>query len=286
MSLLTDLYRSTLDDEYHQAATRRRLSPDTRAADVQAPLRPGVLLRQPAVIFGVGLLVIGMLLATTAVEQRRDAPALAAERASLVDRIEAVTARATALRDEVASANASLAAVQENALQTTVQGEQVSAELDTLGLISGATAVSGPGLLVVVDNAPPGSEQADDTVSLGDGIVQDLDLQQLVNGLWEAGAEAISVDGIRVGARSSIRAAGDALFMDLHPLSAPYEVVAIGDPGDLGARFLDTYGAGWFQVLASAYGIQYDVETRDALEVPALSGTDLTWAEAYQGRET
>ena len=286
MSLLNDLYHSSLDDEYREMAERRRLAPDTRSTDVGATMRPGAILRQPVVVFSLGVLIIGMLLATTVVQQRRGAPALAAERQSLVERIESVSARADTLRTDVVTAGESLATVRDRALQTTVEGEQVSAELDALSLLSGAEAVTGPGLVIVVDDAPPGAVPSDGDGVAADGRIQDLDLQQLVNGLWEAGAEAIAVDGSRVSARSSIRAAGDALFMDLHPLAAPYEVVAIGDPSDLGARFLDTYGAGWFQTLASAYGIRYDVETRDSVSVPAGTGTDLMYATTPQERDT
>lgn len=283
MSLLTDLYRTALDDEYREAAARR-LAAEPSGGTRSDASTGGAVLRRPAVTFGVALVVIGLLLVTVVIEQRREAPALAAERASLVQRIEDVTARAAGLVDEVAASQASLAGLQDNALQTTQQGELVSAELTKLGMLSAATAVVGPGLVITVDNAPPDREPAGDAAA--EGLVQDLDMQQLVNGLWEAGAEAIAVDGVRVGARTSIRAAGDALFMDLHPLSAPYEVTAIGDPDNLSARFLDTYGAGWLQVLASAYGIQYGVERRDAVEVPAIAAPDLAWAIAYQGRDT
>lgn len=281
MSLLTDLYRAAVHDDYREAAERRRALPDTSAADVGAAMRPSELLRQPVLVFGVGVLIIGVLLATTVIQQRRGAPLLAAERASLIERIDAVTARAAVLREQVQTAGVDLAALQDTALQTTTRGEQVSAELELLGMATGTGAVSGPGLVVVVDDAPPGAVAPDDA-ALGEGRVQDIDLQQLVNGLWEAGAEAISVDGSRVGARSAVRAAGDALFMDLQPLSPPYEVVAIGDPSVLGPRFVDTYGAGWLQVLASAYGIRYDVETRDSVEVPGAAAADLMWAEPLQ----
>lgn len=284
MSLLTDLYRATIDDEYRAAAERRGTIPGTSAADVGAPMRVSGL-RQPAVVLSIGVLIIGVLLATTIIQQRRGAPVLAAERLSLVERIDAVAARAAALRAEVQTADEELAAVQDAELQTTVRGEQVSAELDTLAWLTGATAVTGPGLVVVLDDAPAGAVPPDDT-SLGEGRIQDIDLQQLVNGLWEAGAEAISVDGTRVGSRSAIRAAGDALFMDLQPLSPPYEVVAVGDPDSLGSRFLDTYGAGWLQVLASAYGIQYDVESESSVEVPGVAGADLVWARSIEEQST
>ncbi len=286
MSLLTELYRSALDDEYREAADRRRVASGaddpTGSRDDGSPAGPSRrLLSRPLVVLGLGVLVIGMLLATTALQARRTAPALAAERLSLVERIESERGRTAALREEVDTAALGLGEVRDAALRATLEGERLSAELDTLRLLSGARPVSGPGLVVVVDNAGSEDLPVEDDATPGEGVVQDIDLQQLVNGLWEAGAEAVAVDGNRVTSLSSIRTAGDALFMDLHPLTAPYEVVAIGNPQTLGPRFLDSYGAGWFQFLTSAYDIRFDVSSVDEVEVPEVSGLDLDWAETY-----
>jgi uncharacterized protein YlxW (UPF0749 family) len=291
MSLLTDLYRSTLDSEYSEAADRRRLvsatdDPDGSRDNGPAAAPQRQLLSRPVVVLGIGVLVIGMLLATTALQARRTAPALAAERLSLVERIESERGRTAALREDVDMAALGLGEVRDAALRATLEGERLSAELDTLSLLSGARPVSGPGLVVVVDDAVSADLPVEDNATPREGLVQDIDLQQLVNGLWEAGAEAVAVDGNRVTTLSSIRTAGDALFMDLHPLSAPYEVVAIGDPQALGPRFLDSYGAGWFQFLASAYDVRFDVSSVDEVEVPEVSGLDLDWAETYRRTDT
>ena len=60
--------------------------------------------------------------------------------------------------------------------------------------------------------------------------VLDVDLQSVVNALWAAGAEAIAINGQRLTATSTIRAAGDAVLVDYRPVTSPYEVAAIG-PG-------------------------------------------------------
>lgn len=297
MSLLRDLYHSTIDDEYRDAAGRRRATStptgdpsdrlESAARDsVSATTWTNRLVRQPIFILGIGVLVIGMLLATTALQARRTAPALAAERQSLVERIESERGRAAALRAEVAAASAGLAEVRDAALQATEEGERVSAGLEALRLVGAAVPLIGPGLVVTVDNAAPSDLGIDDDAAAGEGSIQDIDLQQLVNGLWEAGAEAVAVDGHRVTALSSIRTAGDALFMDLQPLSAPYEVVAIGDPQSLGPRFLDSYGAGWFQFLSSAYDIRFDVSSVDEVAVAGATSLDLDWAETFPRTDT
>ena len=50
----------------------------------------------------------------------------------------------------------------------------------------------------------------------------------VVNALWAAGAEAISVNGQRIGPDTFVRTAGSAILVNVTPVSSPYEVAAIG----------------------------------------------------------
>ena len=65
--------------------------------------------------------------------------------------------------------------------------------------------------------------------------MRDGDLQLVVNALWAAGAEAISINGQRLGPTTAIRFAGEAVLVDFRPVTNPYEVSAIGDPDTLSA---------------------------------------------------
>lgn len=298
MSLLTDLFRTAAEDEYRDAANRRAAAAATGSSTTGAtngPVTPDLTWRAPrvraAVLLTVGIAVLGLLLATTALQARRGEPAAAAERASLVERIEAMRAQAADMQTELAGMAAALAEAQDEALVTTAEGEAISAELDRLALISGASAVTGPGLVVTLDDAPLedaplDSDGVDDEQTIVDDTrVQDIDLRQLLNGLWSAGAEAISVDGTRVTARTSIRAAGDALFADLAPLRPPYEVRAIGNPETLGPRFLDSAGASWLEILVATYGIGFEVSSEATVEIPAVAAVDLMWASGESGTD-
>ena len=63
--------------------------------------------------------------------------------------------------------------------------------------------------------------------------MRDDDLQLVVNALWAAGAEAISINGQRLGPTTAIRFAGEAVLVDFRPVTNPYEISAIGDPDTL-----------------------------------------------------
>ena len=72
---------------------------------------------------------------------------------------------------------------------------------DDLELSTGFAAVTGPGLRVTVDDQPQGDP---------DGRVRATDLRVLVNGLWQAGAEAIAINGRRLTSLSAIVNSGIA----------------------------------------------------------------------------
>jgi uncharacterized protein YlxW (UPF0749 family) len=60
-----------------------------------------------------------------------------------------------------------------------------------------------------------------------------VDIQALVNELWAAGAEAVSVNNQRVVTRTSIRCVGPTVLVNGVRMAAPYVVKAIGPSADL-----------------------------------------------------
>ena len=87
--------------------------------------------------------------------------------------------------------------------------------------------------MVRLADAPAPIDPTTGRVSGGDvSRVLDVDLQSVVNGLWAGGAEAVAVNGQRLTALTTIRAAGSAILVDFRPVTSPYEVSAIG-PDDL-----------------------------------------------------
>jgi uncharacterized protein YlxW (UPF0749 family) len=109
--------------------------------------------------------------------------------------------------------------------------------------------------------------------------VLDLDLQVMVNGLWQAGAEAIAINGHRLSTLTAIRGAGDAITVDYRSLTRPYRVEAIGDTRTLQARFAETRGGLWWTELAQNRGLRFEVAGADDLGLPADPGMALRYAQ-------
>ena len=114
--------------------------------------------------------------------------------------------------------------------------------------------------------------------------VRDEDLALLVNGLWQAGAEAIAINGKRLTARSALRNSGAAINLNgPPPLSPPYVVSAIGDNRTLQADLLGTSTGLTFTSVAESFGFQVTWDTVDRISLPAAPPRLRTLQYAEQG---
>ena len=94
----------------------------------------------------------------------------------------------------------------------------------------------------------------------------------LVNDLWAAGAEAISIGGVRLQPRSAIRQAGGSILVDNRPVFWPITIEAIGDPAGLQVKSVGLPGFGRFSSFAQLYDIEFDVSAQQELTLPGGSG--------------
>ena len=97
-----------------------------------------------------------------------------------------------------------------------------------------------------------------------------------------AGAEAVSINGYRLSARTAIRNAGGAITVDYRSLSRPYVLEAIGDLDTLGTAFPTTEGGRWLEGLKEHYGMQSTMERVRSLTLGADPGLDITHARAVR----
>ncbi len=110
-----------------------------------------------------------------------------------------------------------------------------SETLEELRLRAGLKAVKGPGLEIVLRDAPrpPIGEETDDF------LIHDYDLQIVVNALWRGGAEAIAINGERLAVGTGIRSAGSTILINSKPQGGPYRIKVIGNTKAL-LRILNT----------------------------------------------
>ena len=272
MTLLTSMMERPLDPGYAAAAERR----------AAAGLPPATSTATPAVL--VAVLVMGLVFAVGAVSLgHRDTTASRA-RADLVSQIEARRATADHSARQVQTLQAEIDRLQANALGG--QGD-LSGRLTALALVTGSAAATGPGITVTLDDArKQGGNSADGNPrtqsEADDGKVLSKDLQVVANGLWEAGAEAVAVNGQRLTARSAIRFAGEAILVNYRPLTRPYVLTAIGSP-DLEANFAESAGGSYVRALQDNYGVRVTMATSKRLTVPAATSLTTRYATVPGG---
>jgi uncharacterized protein YlxW (UPF0749 family) len=135
----------------------------------------------------------------------------------------------------------------------------------------GLTAVKGPGLEVVLDDAPGAPAGVD--VDPNQLVVHQSDLQAVVNAMWAGGAEAMSIAGQRVIATSAVRCVGNTLLLNGEVFSPPFRVAAIGPSATMLERLAASPGVKLYREAAGYYGLGYTVVLLDRVDVPAYTGT-------------
>jgi uncharacterized protein YlxW (UPF0749 family) len=236
----------------------------------------------------LAFVVAGLLFATTAVSSK----GLDLRAASITDLdgvVRAEKERSDELKARLAELNRQVDALSHQVNDASVA--RLQEQVDQLREPAGFSPVSGPGLTVVLDDAPQSeidkARDGEDGVSLDELIVHQQDIQAVVNALWAGGAEAMTIQGQRVISTTGIKCVGNTVMLHGVPYSPPYRIAAIGDPVQLDASldasdYIDAY-----RNVAAAHGLGYDVTPSVHLEFPAYEGsTDLEYAKAYTGSES
>ena len=259
MGLLDYLSTHTLDEDYAFVSERNR----ARGMTSSAP--------RSRLVGAVVMAVFAVLVVTAAVQTSRNSVSAERDRAELVDQVSAAREQVAADQARLAELRADSEDLEDRQLRNDASARGLLANLRLLRVKTGTIPVKGPGVRVVVDDAP-GADTARNQVL-------DTDLQRLVNGLWEAGAEAVAINGQRLTNLSTIRLAGGAITVNARSLRRPYVVTAIGNPDTLPARFAETSsGQAWLD-LQREVGLKLKITPTSSLELP---GTEVSLRFANQ----
>jgi uncharacterized protein YlxW (UPF0749 family) len=257
MPLLDRIVRESLDEDYQVVAARKsRERPRSSAA--QRPPSPGS--GRPRQVAAAVMAVFGVLVAIAAIQTSRNAPEANASMASLVEQAQERREGLADLQAELDKLRTSTNALRGDVAQAQADEQAQAARITRLEARTGVGAVRGPGLRISVDDAPDGDVSQQ---------VRDSDLATLVDGLWDAGAEAISVNGKRLTNLTAFDNVGPAIDIAGTPLVRPSTLLVIGNPDTLQADLLDTtMGQRWF-TLVQSLGFDYAVKPADSLSLPA-----------------
>jgi uncharacterized protein YlxW (UPF0749 family) len=216
------------------------------------------------------LALAGLLFATSASTSR--GTQLRSERADLADLVAADTLKVKNRTQQVAGLHAQV----ERDTAANAVGNSAVQKLESrsagLAAAAGLTPVTGPGLVVTLDDAPKGvvvpAQAGPD-----DLVVHQQDVQAVVNALWAGGAEAMMLQDQRVISTSAVRCVGNTLILQGRVYSPPYSIAAIGDITRLRAALAASPEISYYKEYVAALQLGWAVEERTALKLPAYSGS-------------
>jgi uncharacterized protein YlxW (UPF0749 family) len=249
MPLLALITQRSLDADYEHVAARKR-------AAGEEPTEKRVPPRTAAIV----LLAFGLLVTVAAVQTSRNASVDQASRSSLIDQINLRRQAVAAQQQQLSQAQAHQLVLQRSLTRAGTETQAAQARLSRVQARTGFGAVKGPGIQATVTSAP-GSDN--------NQLVRDSDLSLLTDGLWAAGAEAISVNGQRLTVLSSFRNVGVAILVNSQPVNPPYVFDVVGNPATLQANLLSSRVGGQWYALKDSLGFKFEVHNVGNLNLPA-----------------
>lgn len=258
-SWFSDLLLRESDSGYRAAAEYRRRHD---IPDLPRPIS--------AAIAFIAMLALGVGIAAAAGLVQRTAPAAAETRLRLLERVDTLQAQSAAWtrsNREARAKNERLAALALPDLDNRLAGQFAAAKR-----LGGFSGVTGDGLRIrLAEIGRPSTDQPSD-------FVMDLDIQMVANGLFASGAKAVSVNGLRLTAATSVRNAGIAILIDFQPIASPYTIKAIGGPR-LAQRFNQSDGGYWLRDLLQDYPIAVDIRKVRGIKMPAGTMPSVEYAQ-------
>lgn len=131
---------------------------------------------------------------------------------------------------------------------------------------AGLTQVTGSGLTITLDDAQSG-------IGNPDNISHAADLRDTVNLLWLKGATAISINGERVVATTSIDCLVNTILINNTKMTAPFTIVAVGDSNQLAGAVNDQSNLSDIWKRVKGAGLVFNVKTSWRVSVPAYTGS-------------
>lgn len=166
-----------------------------------------------------------------------------------------VTTRNDQLRGDAADLQRQLDTMAASKARGETSLGELRADLERVRIWAGLDPAAGPGIRVVLFGAVPADAVSD-----------------LVNELRSAGAEAISIGGVRVVAATVVAGPAGSLSVENNALGPRIEVLAIGNPPALTGA-LTRAGGIVAQLRATYEEAQVEVTPLDEVDIPATDRT-------------
>lgn len=222
------------------------------------------------ITLGLALLALGFLIAAQLASEGPRIRYTSQERSPLVETVNGLQAQQEVLKDRILELRNQIQQAEQLGQGSAALVRQLNDDLQKARIAAGLVPLSGTGVVFQLeDSTQPTSPGANE----GDYRVTSQDIRTVVEELWLAGAEAVSVNGERMTTSTAITDIGGSILVNSAFLVPPYQISAIG-PKDLYERVASSQGFREFvRARAETYGIGLSFFEPQQVEVPAFAGT-------------
>ena len=209
------------------------------------------------------------LLATTSMINARGTDLRGGRHSDLTGIVADQSDRVIQLRREAAAVQADIDQLTKQVSDPLIQ--TINRRLDRLTGPSGMTPLSGPGLVVTLNDAPLDQEVPDGT-DPNLLVVHQQDLQAVINALWAGGAQGVSLQNQRIIATTGIKCVGNTVRLQGVPYAPPYEIKAVGNASTMFDALTASPRVQDYRAYTLApFNLGWELRADSKLDVPAYS---------------
>jgi len=222
------------------------------------------------VTLGAALLGLGFLIAAQLASEGPRVRYTTQERSPLVETATQLQEGQEALKARILELRAQIQSAEGASEGSAALVHELNDALKEARIAAGLIPLTGTGIVLQLEDS--GEPPAPD-VNVSDYLVGAHDLRRIVEELWAAGAEAISINGERITATTAIIDVGPSVLANAAYLAGPYQVTALG-PENLYARLVAAPGfVDFIRSRAEAFGISVSIASPATVDIPAFVGT-------------
>jgi uncharacterized protein YlxW (UPF0749 family) len=222
------------------------------------------------VTLGVALLALGFLIAAQLSAEGPRIRYTTQERSPLVETANGLQLQQDALKDDIVRLRKQIQDLEAAGQGSAALVVELNRRLEEARIAAGLIPLTGTGIVLQLEDStlplPPDGHEADYLVSA-------RDIRTVVEELWLAGAEAVSVNGERVTTSTAVLDIGGSILVNSAYLAPPFQVSAIG-PTDLYDRLLESQGfRDFIDTRRGTFGLGVSVAEPERVDVPQFAGT-------------
>lgn len=183
----------------------------------------------------------------------------------LIDEVLKEQEKYNKLFEQLERAEERLEEVRKEATAGNQEATEAEKELKENNILLGLTDVKGEGIIIKLDD---NRNVEGDELNVSQYLVHEEDLLQIVNELFNAGAEAISINDHRVTNTTAIRCDGNIIRVNDQVITVPITIKAICSKAILNTLIRP----GGYLELLEEQGVIWEIEPKDEITIQKYNG--------------